>query len=282
MPTSFGYSIGISDIRVTLRDGSEKDCLQKVYPISNSIALGFAGSVRIGFRMVTAMRAWLRCDETNRAWIPKETVELWRPMARDIFASAPSEEQARHCHLIMLSADPDSIGALGATAYVHTFKSPEFVPIEVETNKAAGIGSGTFIEEYAAHLDEISNSHDRTFTLMKGETMNPGGMGGLLGFSLTRMLMRTNPQGISSHLHYCWVYLGKTIIKTNNHATAGAWTCLGGNAGSGINRRDVGEPDRSATFNGATPFQMPRIAESWKELRDTLNASGERPEGSVA
>lgn len=32
MPTLFGYSIGISDIRVTVNDHSEYDCLQKIYP----------------------------------------------------------------------------------------------------------------------------------------------------------------------------------------------------------------------------------------------------------
>ncbi len=56
MPTIFGYSVGVSDIRVTLYDGSERDCLQKIYPIAQSIALGFAGSVRIGFEMVDVMK----------------------------------------------------------------------------------------------------------------------------------------------------------------------------------------------------------------------------------
>jgi hypothetical protein len=61
----WGYSIGISDIRVTLADGSERDCLQKIHPVAQSIALGFAGSVAIGFRMVSTMRYWLQCDEPD-------------------------------------------------------------------------------------------------------------------------------------------------------------------------------------------------------------------------
>jgi hypothetical protein len=72
MPTMWGYSFGISDIRVTLADGSERDCLQKIYPIAHSIALGFAGSVCIGFKMVEVMREWLHSDATDRAWIPLE------------------------------------------------------------------------------------------------------------------------------------------------------------------------------------------------------------------
>ena len=41
----FGYGFGISDVRVTLADGSEVDCLQKIYPIGRHVAAGFAGSV---------------------------------------------------------------------------------------------------------------------------------------------------------------------------------------------------------------------------------------------
>jgi hypothetical protein len=104
MPTLWGYSFGISDIRVTLADGSERDCLQKVYPIDQSIALSFAGSVCIGFKMVEVMKQWLCKDKPDCAWFPLETIELWPELARNIFASAPPGEQAGHCHLIMLSS----------------------------------------------------------------------------------------------------------------------------------------------------------------------------------
>jgi hypothetical protein len=60
MPTMWGYSFAVSDVRVTLADGSERDCLQKIYPVARSIALGFAGSVRLGFKMVEAMKALSR------------------------------------------------------------------------------------------------------------------------------------------------------------------------------------------------------------------------------
>ena len=51
----FGYSVALSDIRVTL-DGREIDCLQKIYPVGPFIAMGFAGSVPIGFAMIDRMR----------------------------------------------------------------------------------------------------------------------------------------------------------------------------------------------------------------------------------
>src|SRR5579864_3416681 len=101
MPTLWGYSIGISDIRVTLADGSEVDCLQKIYPTAQFIALGFAGSVAIGFTMVRAMQQWLHCDESDRAWYALEVAELWPEIAKDIFAAAPECEQAGQCELMM-------------------------------------------------------------------------------------------------------------------------------------------------------------------------------------
>jgi hypothetical protein len=39
-PTMFGYSFGISDVRVTLADGSEVDCLQKVYNVGRFLRHG--------------------------------------------------------------------------------------------------------------------------------------------------------------------------------------------------------------------------------------------------
>ncbi|MGA2921166.1 MAG: hypothetical protein ABSE28_08685 [Candidatus Sulfotelmatobacter sp.] len=283
MPTLWGYSIGISDIRVTLADGSERDCLQKIYPIAQSISLGFAGSVFIGFRMIDVMREWLHCDQPDHAWKPLETVELWPAIARDIFAAAAPEEREGQCALLMLSADPDPAPTeFGARTYVHTFRSPDFAPMQAKTHKAAAIGSGTEVAEFKKYLDDVSNKHDRNFMLMKMETGNPGGMGAILGFSLTNMLTKTKPSGISSHLHYCWQYLGKTIIKTNDRTTFGAWTLLE-SSGSGIKQEAGGATQApSPKQEGGDPFRMPpRIAQSWKELILLLESAGARAEGST-
>jgi len=283
MPTLWGYSIGISDIRVTLTDGSEHDCLQKIYPIAQSISLGFAGSVYIGFQMIGVMRKWLYCDEPDHAWKPLETVKLWPEIARDVFAAAPPEEREGQCALLMLSADPDTPPTeMGARTYVHTFRSPDFAPIQVQTHKVAGIGSGTEVAEFKKYIDDVSNNHDQNFQLMKMEAGNPGGMGAILGFSLTNMLKKTKPFGISSHLHYCWQYLGKTIVKTNDHSTAGAWTVL--ESGSGIKQPASATPSPapSKQLLDGTHFQMPTIAQSWKELELLLQSAGAKAEGSRA
>jgi hypothetical protein len=147
----------------------------------------------------------------------------------------------------------------------------------------AGIGSGTFIEEYRESLDELSNDHEQNFSMMQMETNNSGGMGANLGFRITDLLKRTNPAGISSHLHYCWVYLGRTIIRTNDHFTVGPWTAL--EAGSGINQLDVTAKPPAfipLAIQEGTHFTMPQIAQSWGELEQILQSSGARAEGCVA
>src|SRR4030095_500499 len=116
-----------------------------------------------------------------------------------------------------------------------------------------------------------------------GEVMNPGGMGSMLGFQITRLIQETNPKGVSAHLHYCWVYLGKTIIQTNDHFRSGAWT--GMQTGSGINRQAEPPPDptalRAQPLPGAVYFQMPRIAQSWQEFDSIIRASGASSECAV-
>jgi hypothetical protein len=282
MPTMWGYSIGISDIRVTLADGSEHDCLQKIYPIAQPITLGFAGSVRIGFRMIDVMRRWLHCEQRDHAWKPLETAELWPAIARNIFAGAPPEERAGQCALLMLSADPDTPPTdMAARTYVHTFRSPNFDPVQVQPRKVVGIGSGTDVPAFKQYLDDVSNDHEKYFQLMRMEVSNPGGMGAILGFSLTNMLKEARPFGISSHLHYCWQHLGKTIIKTNDHSTIGRWTAL--ESGSGINQPagQTSAPVPSTKLESGTVFQMPQIAQSWKELELLLDSAGAKAEGSV-
>jgi hypothetical protein len=280
----WGYSFAVSDIRVTLEDGSERDCLQKIYPVAQSIALGFAGSVCIGFKMVEVMKEWLHNDATDCAWFPLETIELWPDIARDIFAAAPPQEQAGHSHLIMLSADPKATNGMGPATYAHILRSPDFKPVQIVTHKVAGIGSGNFIDEYKKSLDELSENHEQNFSMMQMEANNPGGMGTNLGFRITHLIRRTNPSGISSHLHYCWVYLGRTVVKTNDHVTIGAWTAM--ESGSGINQPE-GSPkpsslDTSETIPGGTSFKMPTIAQSWGELRQMLQSTGAQAEGTIA
>jgi hypothetical protein len=130
-------------------------------------------------------------------------------------------------------------------------------------------------------VKEFSSDFKRRALFEQGEMGMQGGMATILGFNLTQLLMRTQPGGISSHLHYCWVYRGQIIIKTNDHIQKGRWSIL--EHGSGVNREQNG-PDtsaskRAALTDGATAFEMPHLAATWEEFRA---ATGAKAEGCVA
>jgi hypothetical protein len=278
----FGYGFGISDVRVTLGDTSEHDCLQKIYPVGQFIAMGFAGSVRIGFAMVETLTKLLQNEDESRAWDPTAVAAWWPNDAREIFARFPDAERAGQCHLMMVSTHPtENCGdAPWARSYVHVFKSPSFEPEPVPVHKVGAIGCGVAVTPCRQAVENLSNSRDRMFMLMQGEQGTSGGMGSMLGYDLTQVLKRTSPRGISSHLNYCWVYRGQIIIRTNDHTVSGRWTAT--EHGSGINQPHRDPISDSSIDDGSVMFAMPKLATSWNELTELLSASGAKADGCVA
>jgi hypothetical protein len=274
----FGYGIGISDVRVTLADGSERDCLQKIYPVGRFLAMGFAGSVRIGFAMIDAISGYLKTDDDTGMWDLTAVANWWPTDARDIFESFRPQERAGQCHLMMVSAFPNTErkDAPRPRAFVHIFKSPEFDTLSIPVRKVGAIGCGTAVEPCQRFVENLSTSFERMTMMMQGEVNCPGGMASRLGIDLTRVLQESQPRGISSHLHYCWVYCKKVIVKTNDHSAEGRWSTFP--IGSGIN-----EPDAPTTPSVERPtFAMPQIASSWSQLESLLKATGASAQCCVA
>jgi len=268
---------------VTLGDGSERDCLQKIYPVGRFIAMGFAGSVRIGFAMLEVLSSLLGAAKEDEMWDPVAVAQWWPEDARRVFEGFSLEEKIGQSHLMIVSAFPDleNEDAPWPRAYVHIFKSPDFQAISIPVHKLGAIGCGTAIEPCQSAVDELSNDHKRMFMVMKGETGCPGGMANMLGINLTKVLQRTQPRGISSHLHYCWVYCKKVIIKTNDHWAKGRWSSF--KVGSGINQADEDQSQKFPVLeDGADSFAMPEIATSWGELERLLSAKGASARGCVA
>jgi hypothetical protein len=281
-PTMFGYGIGISDVRVTLSNDSEHDCLQKIYPVGQFIAMGFAGSVRIGFAMLETLAAFLHTEDQSLSWDPAAVAEWWPEDARSVFAKFPEAERVHQSHLMMIATHPsENCGqAPWARSYVHIFKSPGFEITSIPVHTVGAIGCGVAVEPCRKAVEELSNNRDRMFMMMKGEQGTSGGMGSMLGGNLTRILKQASPKGISSHLNYCWVYRGQIIIKTNDHTVSGRWTAS--EHGSGINQQGQSTLNENAVDDGGTAFTMPKLATSWDELDKLLSAVGAKAEGCVA
>ncbi|MHB1959001.1 MAG: hypothetical protein ACYCO5_08215 [Acidobacteriaceae bacterium] len=262
-PTMFGYGFALSDVRVTLTDGSEVDCLQKIYPVARWAAAGFAGSVKIGFAMVGKLTKIGNAIEEPYALVPSVLAREWPAYARGVFERFPECERELECHLMLISTDPqeDNGNPNWPRCYVHVFRSPGFEPEEIKVHQMGSIGCGSHYDECRAVIEKFSLSNDRRMFHMKAGIGNQGGMGTSIGHDLTNVLMRTQPSGISSHLHYCWVYRGKIIIETNNRIIKGRWTI------SPLGHTQDQFDDRDEMLDeGAVAFRMPSRATTWDEL----------------
>src|SRR2546425_4363490 len=107
----FGYSILVSDICVTFADSQGKrtyqDCLQKLYPLGHFILGGFAGSVKIGFRLLGRLQLDLSQLGDDEAWNLDIISNTWWPrLARRIFKESEEEEKKLGGQVILAAAHP--------------------------------------------------------------------------------------------------------------------------------------------------------------------------------
>lgn len=209
----FGYAVALSDIRITLSDGTELDCLQKIYNVGPHLALGFAGSVSIGLEVIRQLSEVLPRSEEDLAWIPQDVAQQLPKGTRELFHSFPKEEQKLGLHLILLATHPsENDGAAPwAKCYVYRFFSPDFAPLPALPLEIVSIGSGSQVEPYVEALQELENS----FEPFKLQQHNQYGAAIGLMSSITSALSRHPVDGISPFLQICIVSRGKILIGDN-------------------------------------------------------------------
>ena len=240
----FGYAVGISDIRVTLGDGTEYDCLQKIYKIGSQLVLGFAGSVAIGLEIVNQLSEALHTTKEGMAWNPIIVAENLPKGTRELYDSFPSNQKALGCQLILLAAHPakNDGPAPGARCYVYTFSAPEFRPILADQAQIVSIGSGAQVESYKKALGKL----EKDFEIFKLETHMFGGAALGLMTSISSEIRKIPVYGISNHVHVCIV--GRESIQ-------------------------IGQNDRKISENSEKDFIMPPVARSWDELNKLLSTA---------
>jgi hypothetical protein len=235
-PLMFGYGFAVSDIRVTW--GTEwHDCLQKIHTVGRHVALGFAGSVEIGFAMIETMKTLLDHPDETKAWNPKAIAEWWPQDARDIFDHFPDHVQAGRCELILLAVHPSERNGNFPVPYVYRISSPNFIAGIAKPHELLSIGCGSFVPQYGHLLTELSTDLGSRMKLYQGEVGTPGGAGSMIGDRISNVLRTRLDHGISRHLNYCWVEQGKITIKTNNRVEADNWTIFP----HGVNAPNISE-----------------------------------------
>ena len=245
----------------------------------------FAGSVFIGFAMLDELRRLCDFGDPDMAANPAALAQQWPHHARRIFQATSARDRQMQCHLMLIMVDPQDHGGNRAwpRSCVQIYKSPDFIAEEIQSHRFGSIGSGSAYSPCKAAIESFGD-HRRTDIFLQGEVGTSGGMGSMLGYDLTRVLKDVQPRGISAHLHYCWVYQGQTIIRTNDHAEKGRWTIA--EHGSGINQgpghfNEVASR-QAALEDGSELFEMPRLAQSWDELMRILDGMAKNAQGCTA
>ena len=144
-PTLFGYAILVSDIQVTFASNDKTqyfDCLQKIYPVSKSILGGFAGSVRIGFRLLEFIRRSSQGAPENMDWSLDVIANTWLPRCfRRIFRFSEPEEKALGSRILLAGAHPWRNNGPWPHTSVYRFASPNFEPTRANYRQVLAIGS---------------------------------------------------------------------------------------------------------------------------------------------
>lgn len=190
--TPFGYGVGISDIRVSWKNGNFKDCLQKVYPVGNFIIAGFAGSVTLGFNLIDDLRQFLFLDKPNEAWIPEWVAIKWHRRARRIFNSAPQSIKKLGSSILLVGIHPNhnegnSPWPKGTAC---KFNSPDFEANFSKKGEFISIGSGSNVEEYIEMLKASTKAFENAG--MQAEVAMKGGFGHNIKMNITESFVNQN------------------------------------------------------------------------------------------
>jgi hypothetical protein len=214
----FGYAAGLADVRVTFQDGTEADCLQKIYPVGRFIAGGFSGSVMIGMNLLSILSELLSTSGPNECWDLDEVAKWWTDDARTVFPKFPESERLLGCNLVILGAGPPEGRQIFGTPAVYTFNAPLFEPLKARMMDIVSIGKGSTIKTYTEVLAHLSKNHD----LLQAEAGRPGGTVSVFEMFITKRIESLPISGISPHLHLCVVFPDRIEVGVNNRYYHGA------------------------------------------------------------
>ena len=161
----YGYGALYADVQVTFESGVTRDLVQKSHPISNFIAAGFSGSVRVGFALLQSLADCTKLpDEAleTQAWDPVwVATHQWAPAARSVFKAAPYKERDLGASVLLLGASPTENTGLGAKMFLVRFAAPDFKPgIMARFIMSCSIGSGAGVLEVQAQHQAPDSFHE--------------------------------------------------------------------------------------------------------------------------
>lgn len=226
----YGYTVGVSDTRISLRDGRYFDCLQKLHTISGSIVAGFAGNVLLGFSLIESLKLYLAHLPSGCGWDPEYVVK-WNSTAREVWEAQKKNvpDKLRSTSLQILMAYPSTDNGIPGMAktFLVTLRSPKFEANYTLARKWDSIGSGAYI-----HRDKIASLNDASslHPAEKLEVNNPGGFGRSLATTVYFEITENPDPTVGSMLQTCLVWRKNAEVLWHHiERTEGGWSIGGQN-----------------------------------------------------
>lgn len=227
-PTHFGYTVAVSDTRVTTPSG-HFDCLQKIHAVHPDIIMGFAGNVHLGFLLKDDLQDFLGPPEPGFGWLPNHITGHWPERAKRVWSNYKTnhpllseDELAVHIQLFMTHPTEDN-GIPGvARTYVLTFRSPEFHPEVTPPGEWASIGSGT-----KAYTEQLEKLHQMRgwHPLANFEIQNPGGFGRSIATTVYFDITQDPEPSVGAILQTCLVWPARfELLNHKIEHTGGGWS----------------------------------------------------------
>lgn len=211
-PTVFGYAILVSDVQVTFTRPSGQlqflDCLQKIYPVSKSMLGGFAGSVKIGFRILAELQYESSKLGNDQDWDLERIANTWWPVvAKEVFEKFEAKERNLGSQVILAAAHPSQNNGAWPRTDVYSFSFPDFEPIKAGSRQVASIGLPN------TRYVEAINNVVADFSFMQSSMAEKFGPGSMLAIALGRELENTPLEGVCSFFQVGIASRAKTEIN---------------------------------------------------------------------
>jgi hypothetical protein len=241
--TFLGFGIMVSDVRVSWASGGEADLLRKAYPVAPLLLAGFAGSVRIGFQLLGSLQHFLKPPGIahSGAWKPEWVADNWYPLAAQIFANAPPEEQECHSQFLLVGVSPDE--DMGVPEFARTYlirmEAPGYRPAYFPKGMSVcHIGSGSDVSDFVEAIAEVADVGSPT---MQAAAAGAPAWAQMIGHSVGRLVQDDPQPGISPHVHI--------------------QICSRRGFEQGANDFTRGYPD-----GRRVEFRMPQVASNWQQF----------------
>jgi hypothetical protein len=254
-PTILGSGLCVADIQVTAGD-EVFDCLRKLYPMERNLIAGFAGDVRAGFEMLSALYYVIHDGATTGAPVDVERAfERFPKAAARSFSVLPQENREGGSQVLLVGAIHAADALYESRPMAARFVSPNFSREEIGAGEWGSIGSGAGINAYRHELDALTSDEARN--LMQLEVNAPGLYAQTMSFAVVEAIGKMPPvRGISRHFHTGVVFANGSQIEPSDRT----WY----------------------DDQGTHEIRMPEVADSWESVQALLARLRGRPLAGVA